>query len=416
MYFMFKVRYSNHPTTDYGTVDKMFTIKNNDDDNLNELIKKLSSGLNNLDESYRSSIIIRSIICYKILPLSWVKEDSAKNLAYANELGTSRDVEKIFQSFDLSCNMDYQTWGVVTYDRNNFLIVEDSIKNIVYRITKFYNSKNNLINCEIVVCSQSTGPLLTFTDSSFNKEAGIFKRFIDHYNHEYFYKDNALIAKTIEKKVSVLEPIKKDKLIKNKLITLDIETIVKKGIHIPFCVSFYDGKNKFSFYLSNYKDSEDMLIAVIESLLKPKYSGYNVYVHNLSDFDSIFFFKLLATFKSKHFTTKLTPIFRESNTINLKLNYSKIENKRTLKYHINFRDSLLILPESLDKLANNFNLDTKKTIYPYSFVNDKFNVNAGNINNLILNYIGPVPSIDFFPDNINPAEFIKYLLSFSGKD
>jgi hypothetical protein len=62
MYFMFKVKYSNHPPalatarqgTDYATVDKMFTIYNNEPagDNLNELISKLTSALNYLDETY----------------------------------------------------------------------------------------------------------------------------------------------------------------------------------------------------------------------------------------------------------------------------------------------------------------------------------------------------------------------------
>jgi hypothetical protein len=109
MYFMFKVKYGNHPTTDYATVNKMFTIYNSSEDNLNQLIKELTSALNGLNESYRSSIIIRSIICYKILPLTWVNESPAKNLTVIKELGTSKNVEKLFQSFELPANMNYNT-------------------------------------------------------------------------------------------------------------------------------------------------------------------------------------------------------------------------------------------------------------------------------------------------------------------
>jgi DNA polymerase type B, organellar and viral len=70
-----------------------------------------------------------------------------------------------------------------------------------------------------------------------------------------------------------------------------------------------------------------------------------------------------------------------------------------------------MLTESLEILASNFNIKEKKSIYPYNFVNDKFNTNA--MQNIITNYIGPVPSLNYFPDNIDSKEFIKYLLSFS---
>jgi DNA polymerase type B, organellar and viral len=294
--------------------------------------------------------------------------------------------------------------------------VEDNLKSYTYRITKFYHYRNkikHLSNVEVNVCNlENNKTILTFFDTILpgnNK----FKRFIDYYNQEYYYQDNKLIVKIIEKKTAILTPIKLANIIENNLITLDLETMNIKGRLIPFCASFYDGLNKYSFYLTDYKDSEEMLINLIESLLKRKYSGYNVYVHNLSDFDAIFFFKILATFKSTKFATKLTPIYNKEtgNMINLKLNYSSIDNKKTFKYNINFRDSLLMLPESLDELANNFNLERKKSIYPYNFVNDKFNTNT--MHNIIKNYIGPVPSLNYFPDHVDTKEFIKYLLSFN---
>ena len=45
-----------------------------------------------------------------------------------------------------------------------------------------------------------------------------------------------------------------------------------------------------------------------------------------------------------------------------------------LKYKISFRDSYLMLPTSLAKLAKQFKV-VNKGIFPYKFVNDRFNKN-----------------------------------------
>ena len=53
---------------------------------------------------------------------------------------------------------------------------------------------------------------------------------------------------------------------------------------------------------------------------------------------------------------------------------------------LTFFDSYQLLPSSLRKLGLSFNTSQKKDIFPYNFVN-KDN----------LNYVGPVPSMEFFP-------------------
>lgn len=60
---------------------------------------------------------------------------------------------------------------------------------------------------------------------------------------------------------------------------------------------------------------------------------------------------------------------------NLTLNFS-------VKYNIKFKDSYLLLPASLIKLAKSFNLENKG-IFPFRFVNDI---------NIPLNYKGAVPA------------------------
>lgn len=163
----------------------------------------------------------------------------------------------------------------------------------------------------------------------------------------------------------------------------------------PYSLCFYDGKVSKSFYLTDYKDSQEMLRFAISSLLKRKYTGYKIYVHNLSNFDGIFILKILSSIDH----INVHPIIKDGKMINIKLTYDNINN-----YQISFRDSYLMLPSSLNKLTKQFNV-TNKTIFPYNFVNNKFNKNIN------LNYIGKVPEIIYFND-ISLDHYNQYIQLF----
>lgn len=66
--------------------------------------------------------------------------------------------------------------------------------------------------------------------------------------------------------------------------------------------------------------------------------------------------------------------------------------------NITFKDSLLLLPASLKKLGISFNVNDKKSIFPYLLTD--------------INYNGKVPSYDKFT-NITKDEYNKYKLTFS---
>nr|YP_009649293.1 DNA polymerase family B [Rhizopogon salebrosus]QDA23208.1 DNA polymerase family B [Rhizopogon salebrosus] len=166
----------------------------------------------------------------------------------------------------------------------------------------------------------------------------------------------------------------------------------------PYCISFYDGKKLSSFYLTDYKNSQQMLTFAIASLLKRKYNGYKIYVHNLSNFDGIFLLKIFSSIDN----IKILPIIKEGKMINIKLSYDNIN-----AYKISFRDSYLILPASLSKLTKQFSVDNKG-IFPYNFVNDKFNTNIN------LNYIGKVPDFKYFI-NITIDQYNEYTELFNNK-
>ena len=100
---------------------------------------------------------------------------------------------------------------------------------------------------------------------------------------------------------------------------------------IPYCICLFDGKLKYSFYLTDYKSSEDMIKAFINLLFTKtitvvdkvkvfdyKYNGYLVYAQNFSRFDSIFILKLLIKHAySNGFTVDI--LKRDSDFINISI-------------------------------------------------------------------------------------------------
>jgi hypothetical protein len=203
---------------------------------------------------------------------------------------------------------------------------------------------------------------------------------------------------------------KKDKVLMNKFITFDIETMVIDNVHVPYCFCFYDGQQNYSFYLSDYKDYYEMMEDALNNLFRPKYSGYIVYAHNLSSFDGIFLVHILCKMSSDQRSDQrsqdnkinIFPVFKDKSMINIKVKYGK--------YNINFRDSFLMLPISLEKLAIQFKVDQVKTIFPYNFLNDKYNKNMSDSiqNPKILNYIGEIPNVNYFKGKTLNAKVKNY--------
>jgi DNA polymerase type B, organellar and viral len=118
-----------------------------------------------------------------------------------------------------------------------------------------------------------------------------------------------------------------------------------------------------------------------------KYDNYKIYIHNMAGFDANFLLKILTELGD------IKPIIHHGQLISINFKFNN--------YIIVFRDSLKILLASLRKLAKVFGVDTQKSIFPYSFVNE---------NNL--DYIGPVPDFKYF-DNITIKEYNEYCLMFN---
>jgi len=135
----------------------------------------------------------------------------------------------------------------------------------------------------------------------------------------------------------------------------------------------------------------------IRYIMQRKYDGYKVYAHNLSHFDGIFMIDIL----SKLGTVK--PLMR-GNKI-LKLNFTFKLGISARLHRLIFMDSLLMLPNSLDRLSKSFNVVSKKSIFPHLFLDDK---------NISLNYVGKCPDYKFFT-NVSRDDYNKYAQKYINK-
>ena len=238
-----------------------------------------------------------------------------------------------------------------------------------------------------------------------------FKRTLD--NKTLFYKNGKieLLLKQVNN-LKFMKTLKPNKYISKNLMCLDIETFVstnpKVGIstHIPYCISLYLESKKdevisksfiSSGSINNVVNNEDLFNDLFDYLFQPCFHNYIIYIHNSSSFDMIFLFKLLLKYKN---INKIKPIIKDSKFINLEI-YFKVDGKDKI-FKVSFRDSYLLLPNSLSNLAKAFKVEDKG-IFPYSFVND-FN----------LNYDGKVPDYVYFDTNkVSLEDYLNYNVFFS---
>ena len=296
-----------------------------------------------------------------------------------------------FKGYKLPNTMDYLQWGEYRYDKDtNEYIIYKKRSNNIYILKKDSTNLEHLVKYK----TSNNETLLSFKDiKSSTSNLQTFTRKIYLKNNEITYKfiNGEIVYQSKKKIFEYFKTIKKESRIKDKIITMDLETRVINNIITPYCCSIYDGVNLSSFFLTNFKNKEEMLKTAFKSLFKRKYKGVNVYFHNFGKFDMIFLFNLLSEFECG-----MDILFNGNTTsfINFKLYFSNSKY-----YYLNIRDSFLLLPSSLKTLAKNMQLKEGKSIFPHRFVNT-----------VSLDYEGKVPSFEFF-DDISKDEYTSYLSS-----
>lgn len=332
-------------------------------------------------EDYHINIVSGIIFNYKLISKDFNIIESKINLH--NKINLNKKATFKFGGFNLPTTMDINIWGNVYYKNSSLVIINKLNSKLEYHVSFFTNY--NLIELKI-----NDKILLKFKDIiNDNNDLSTFTRIIK--NQEYIFVNGKLKIKKIKRVTSFLTKVKKSIFKSDKFMTMDLETRTLYGIMLPYCISIYDGNIVSSFYITDYNNSDEMLEIAIKSVMRRKYNQYKIYLHNFSQFDSIFLLKILS-----NLSDNIKPIIRDGSIIDLKLKFNN--------YILYFRDSYLLLPSSLRKLATNFNVENK-SIFPYNFVND-FNID--------LNYEGNIPNYKYFND-ITIEEYNEYCNSFLNK-
>nr|QWO71389.1 DNA polymerase [Termitomyces sp. T123] len=328
-------------------------------------------------------------LAYHILP-SEINYKMKEPTGVKNLKVTSQITNMKFKGYTLPNTMDIYEWGEHLFEKDysKATILKKKSK-AVYDV----EIKNKNLNVRYLINSKV---ILSFSDYMEDKSnLSTFTRIIRVNNKEIIYKFKegkiVFMSKLIEFKY--IKGIKKESDYKNKFITMDFETRVIDNQMSIYCCSLYDGKNITSFYLSEFNNKEEMLKEALKSLFLRKNRGYKIFLHNFSNFDIIFILNELV-----EVSHSLSFILNDNSFIFLNLKFSE-------KYNLNFRDSFLLLPSSLRKLAKSFDVE-EKGIFPYKFL-----IN----NNVHLNYKGPVPNYKYFSD-ISLEKYNLYCKSFTNWD
>ena len=245
-------------------------------------------------------------------------------------------------------NRSYEEWGTIISKSSSpgptQLLIQTNNNDLISITYSFASSDTKVSILEMgkaVLCFEdSVGPSASIFIRSLNKPSGTIK---------YYIEKEAIILQKKEINTDFIKKVRKSKKVAPRIITIDIETIVKDGVHKAYLFSMYDGNKTYSWFSKDAKPLFDMV-------LRPKYKGYQIYAHNLSRFDIIFLFKDIADLKNAGY--KITVLKKEDKFISIQI------LNRNKNVSLTIKDSFLLLPSSLASLSRQLNAAVKKGIEP----------------------------------------------------
>lgn len=203
---------------------------------------------------------------------------------------------------------------------------------------------------------------MSFTDKIISYDEGLalpFIRTLD--NKTIIHYKKGITIKRVEYAKNVLfmqSEVKDGVAAPTDFITLDLET---KAIGNDKCnlmvisAVVYDGVDYHNYFINDYVDTTNLIISMITDLFtNPLNHRKNVYVHNLSGFDSMFILNTLANYPELFKLIK-----KDDKIITIQASKNIVINDKDEKVSLTFFDSLSILPSSLKDLGEAFGVSMK---------------------------------------------------------
>jgi hypothetical protein len=175
-----------------------------------------------------------------------------------------------------------------------------------------------------------------------------------------------------------------------KVVTADLESLItKEGYNQVYMAAWYNGSNFKEFNISNYENNSHLMLQAFWQSLLTEAQGCTVYFHNWAGYDAIL---SMASLVSLHKSGYLfEPILQKGRVICLTVKLDK---------HIvlTIKDSILLIPGSLGKLAKDFKVETQKDHFPHYF--NPLELEGD------LDWTGPLPAYEYFePKRTSPDEY-----------
>lgn len=168
------------------------------------------------------------------------------------------------------------------------------------------------------------------------------------------------------------------------------------------------------YYLESGSSSEDLIIKLVNELLKSVYNETTFYCHNFGRYGSVYIKNALYKHNDKCDKQEIndskynkTYIFRDKDIIKIRTSKEVdtiikrktknndidiIKGKRIAKLVV--CDSMALLNNSLQDLAKSYQVKTQKGIFPYKF--------ASRSN---LFYVGNTPDKSYFKSSVNQSHY-----------
>ena len=373
--FILRLRFDNNQMVSASTLKKI------DKTNKNDLIEYLYDRITTVSsETYTTKPIKSIIFSYGIR--------EGKIDQSINEI-SSTNINQKYQIFYNNKLPIVKTglpseYGKILSENNNQYTISVHNKNLIL-LDMMYKDNNKINRIKYIknnrIIANWTDTILD--ENSIVREIG---------KSIYYYENMELVLVKVIKKSKPIDKIKVNNKPLNKIITMDLETVLIDNVHVPYLLSWFDGSINKS-YIINPSDPITIELEILKMINRAindicirKYKNYKVYLHNFSKFDGYFLVKYLAKIGS------CDPIIHKGKIISLNFNYNN--------YNITFKDSYLLLPSSLRKLGKSFNVELLKGIFPYALTD--------------INYKGNVPEFKYFSD-ITIEDYNKYKNSFNNK-